>query len=151
MSDDIAWMRLALAEAEKAIPRGEVPAGAIVVDPDGQVIAAAHDAREHRHDPTAHAEIIALRLAGEKRRSWNLEGCTLVVTLEPCPMCAGAVVLSRIKRVVFGAHSDKCGSCGSRIDLLEPGLFNHTVEVRGGVLADECSEVLSRFFAQRRD
>jgi tRNA(adenine34) deaminase len=143
-------MERALAEAEKALRRGEAPVGAVVVDPQGRIIAEAHDAREHRHDPTAHAEILALRMAGDRRGTWNLEGCTLVVTLEPCAMCAGAAILARVGRIVFGAASDKCGACGSRIDLLEPGLFNHTVARTGGVLAERCSEVLSRFFQTQR-
>jgi tRNA(adenine34) deaminase len=143
-------MEQALAEAEKALAREEVPVGAVVVDPEGQVIAAAHDAREHRHDPTAHAEVIALRVAGDHRRTWNLEGCTLVVTLEPCAMCAGAAILARVDRVVYGAPSDKCGACGSVIDLLEPGLFNHTVTQTGGVLADRCSALLRCHFETHR-
>ena len=147
---DTAWMEQALAEAEKALAREEVPVGAVVVDPEGQIIAAAHDAREHRHDPTAHAEVIALRVAGDHRGTWNLEGCTLVVTLEPCAMCAGAAILARVERVVHGAPSDKCGACGSVIDLLEPGLFNHTVAQTGGVLADRCSALLRRHFESRR-
>ncbi|MBN1475590.1 nucleoside deaminase [Candidatus Sumerlaeota bacterium] len=145
------WMRRALDVAERAIARGEVPVGAVVIGPDGEVVAEAHDAREHRHDPTAHAEILALRLAGLRLGGWNLEGCTLVVTLEPCAMCAGAAILARIDRVVYGAPSDKCGACGSVIDVLEAGLFNHTVQVTSGPLAEECSALLTRFFETQRE
>jgi tRNA(adenine34) deaminase len=149
-SPEIAWMERALIEAEKALRRGEVPVGAIVVDETGKIIAEAHDAREHRHDPTAHAELIALRMAGAMRGTWNLSGCTLVVTLEPCAMCAGAAILARVDRIVFGASSDKCGACGSRIDLMEPGLFNHTIRVTSGVLAERCGQIVTSFFESQR-
>jgi tRNA(adenine34) deaminase len=143
-------MERALVVAARAIERGEVPVGAVVVGPEGDIIAEAHDAREHRHDPTAHAEVVALRLAGQQRGTWNLEGCTLVATLEPCAMCAGAAILARVSRIVFGAHSDKCGACGSVLDVLEPGLFNHTVAVTGGVLADRGSALMTQFFTSQR-
>jgi tRNA(adenine34) deaminase len=143
-------MSRALAQAEEALHRGEVPVGAVVAGADGTLLAERHDEREARRDPTAHAEILALRAAGERLGTWNLSGCTLVVTLEPCPMCAGALVQARISRLLYGALSDKSGSCGSRIDLLEPGLFNHTVSPRGGLLADECAALLAEFFRRQR-
>ncbi len=143
-------MERALALAECALALGEVPVGAVVTDAAGEVLAGAHDERERRGDPTAHAEILALRTAGERTGSWNLDGCTLTVTLEPCPMCAGALVQARIARVVYGATSDKSGACGTRIDLLEPGLFNHTVTSTPGVLAGRCAALLSEFFRRQR-
>jgi len=145
-----AWMERALAVAELGTARGEVPVGALVLSPAGEVLAEAHDERESTGDPTAHAEILALRRVGEARGRWNLEGCTLVVTLEPCPMCAGALVMARIARVIWGAPSVKTGACGSRTDLLEPGLFNHDVETHGGVLAEACAAPLQRFFEAKR-
>jgi tRNA(adenine34) deaminase len=145
-----AWMERALAVAERGAAQGEVPVGALVLSPEGEMLAEAHDERESTGDPTAHAEIIALRRVGERRGRWNLEDCTLVVTLEPCPMCAGALVMARIARVIWGAPSAKTGACGSRIDLLEPGLFNHDVEMHGGVRAEACAAPLQRFFAARR-
>ncbi|PZG50468.1 tRNA-specific adenosine deaminase [Spongiactinospora gelatinilytica] len=143
-------MRLALAEARRAAQAGEVPVGAVVLDPAGAVIAAAGNAREAAHDPTAHAEILALRTAAREHADWRLSGCTLVVTLEPCTMCAGAAVLSRVARVVYGATDEKAGAAGSLWDVLRDRRLNHRPEVVLGVLADECAAVLSDFFATRR-
>lgn len=143
-------MRAALAEAEAA---GEldVPVGAVVVDSEtGAVLAAAHNQREASDDPTAHAEIVALRAAAAQRRTWRLVGCTLVVTLEPCPMCAGAAVLSRVDRVVYGAPDPKAGAAGSLWDLLRDRRLNHRPEVVRGVLDEECGDQLRRWFARRR-
>ena len=142
-------MRLALDEARACVEHGDVPVGAVVAR-DGAVLAAAGNARERRGDPTAHAEMLALREAAERMGSWRLEGCTLVVTLEPCAMCAGAVVLSRIDRLVFGAADPKAGFAGSLGDLVRDPRLNHRVALTPGVLADECGEVLRSFFRERR-
>lgn len=149
-ADDADRMRLALEEARKGALADEVPVGAIVIGPDGALLGAAHDERMARHDPTAHAEVLALRMAGESIGDWRLEDCDLYVTLEPCPMCAGALILSRIRRVVYGAVSPKSGSVVSQVRLLEAAPFNHRVEALGGVLAEECAQVLSNYFKTRR-
>jgi tRNA(adenine34) deaminase len=128
----------------------EVPVGAVVLDPAGRVLASAQNAREARADPTGHAEVLALRSAGAALGSWQLAGCTLAVTLEPCTMCAGAIVLARVARVLFGAWDPKAGAAGSRWDVLRDRRLNHRPEVIGGVRADECAALLDRFFAQRR-
>jgi tRNA(adenine34) deaminase len=142
-------MRLALDEARAAAAGGDVPVGAVVVRGD-EVVARAGNAREREQDPTAHAEILALRQASSAVGTWHLEGCTLYVTLEPCAMCAGAVVLARIDRLVLGAADPKAGFAGSLGDLVRDGRLNHEVEVTVGVLAEECGEVLQAFFAERR-
>jgi tRNA(adenine34) deaminase len=142
-------MRLALAEADRASTWGDVPVGAVVARGD-EVLSAHGNAREQRQDPTAHAEILALRSAAEALATWRLEGCTMVVTLEPCAMCAGALVLSRIDRLVFGAADPKAGFVGSLGDLVRDGRLNHRVEVEAGVLELECGEVLRGFFRDRR-
>jgi tRNA(adenine34) deaminase len=144
-------MREALAEAAVPGPgRGEVPVGAIILDPAGAQLARAHNQRESDADPTAHAEIVAIRAAGRALGSWHLDGCTLVVTLEPCTMCAGAVVAARIARVVYGAADPKAGAAGSLWDVLRDRRLNHRAEVVGGILAEECGALLQEFFAQRR-
>jgi tRNA(adenine34) deaminase len=144
-------MREALAEATAAGPaRGEVPVGAVILDPAGSPLARAHNQRESDADPTAHAEIVAIRAAGRALGSWHLDGCTLVVTLEPCTMCAGAVVAARIARVVYGAADPKAGAAGSLWDVLRDRRLNHRAEVVGGILAEECGALLQEFFAQRR-
>jgi tRNA(adenine34) deaminase len=143
-------MRLAIAEAEKAQQQGDVPVGAVVLDIDGAVLAVAHNDREGALDPTAHAEVLALRRAAAKRGEWRLEGCTLVVTLEPCTMCAGAAVLARVARVVYGAVDDKAGAAGSLWDVLRDRRLNHRPEVVSGVLADECAVQLREFFVRSR-
>jgi tRNA(adenine34) deaminase len=144
-------MREALAEAAAAGPaRSEVPVGAVILDPAGAPLARAHNQRESDADPTAHAEIVAIRAAGRVLGSWHLDGCTLVVTLEPCTMCAGAVVAARIARVVYGAADPKAGAAGSLWDVLRDRRLNHRAEVVGGILAEECGALLQEFFAQRR-
>ncbi len=144
-------MREALAEAAVPGPaRGEVQVGAVVLGPDGALLARAHNQRESDADPTAHAEIVAIRAAGRALGSWHLDGCTLVVTLEPCTMCAGAVVAARIARVVYGAADPKAGAAGSLWDVLRDRRLNHRAEVVGGILAEECGAMLREFFAQRR-
>ena len=142
-------MALALAEARVAGVAGDVPVGAVVSRGD-EVLGRAGNARERRQDPTAHAEILTLREAAAATGSWHLEGCTLAVTLEPCAMCAGALVLSRIDRLVFGTSDPKAGFAGSLGDLVRDPRLNHVVEVTGGVLEAECGEVLRAFFAERR-
>lgn len=143
-------MRLALEEARRGAAIDEVPVGAIVVDAEGRLLAAAHDERIATSDPTAHAEILALRRAAQARGDFRLVGCELVVTLEPCPMCAGALVLARVRRVVYGADSPKSGAVASNIRLLDVETFNHRVEAVGGVLASECAALLSEYFQSRR-
>jgi tRNA(adenine34) deaminase len=142
-------MRLALAEAQLAEEAGEVPVGAVIVR-DGQLIAHAHNRTLRDQDPTAHAETLAIREASAALGSWRLEGCTLYVTLEPCAMCAGALVLSRIDRVVFGAWDDKAGMAGSVGDLLRHPRLNHRPEVLAGVRAADAGALLREFFASRR-
>ena len=144
-------MREALAEAAVPGPaRNEVPVGAVVLDPAGALLTRAHNLRESDADPTAHAEIVAIRAAGRALGSWHLDGCTLVVTLEPCTMCAGAVVAARIARVVYGAADPKAGAAGSLWDVLRDRRLNHRAEVVGGILAGECGALLQDFFARRR-
>lgn len=143
-------MRLALTEAEHALATEDVPIGAVVVAADGAVIGRGRNAREASADPTAHAEIVALRQAARAVGSWNLSGCTLVVTVEPCTMCAGAAGAARISTVVFGCWEPKTGAAGSLWDVLRDRRLAHRVEVRSGVLADECAALVERFFAGRR-
>ena len=143
-------MRLALDEAARALPHGDVPVGAVVLGPDGAVLGAGHNDREGSGDPTAHAEVLALRAAARAVGEWRLTGCTLVVTLEPCAMCAGAIVLSRVSRVVYGADDPKAGAAGSVFDLLRDRRLNWRPEVVRGVLEQECGEVLRAFFEGRR-
>ena len=146
---DAEWMALALDLAREAADHGDVPVGAVIVR-DGEVVASAGNRREADRDPTAHAELLAIQEAAAVMGGWRLPGATLYVTLEPCAMCAGAIVLARIPRVVFGATDPKAGAAGSLIDVLgEPGL-NHRPEVESGVLEEECGAVLSEFFAARR-
>lgn len=142
-------MRLALEAAARAKGAGEVPVGAVVVK-DGEVIATGFNQPIGRHDPTHHAEIAALRSASEMLGNYRLPGCTLYVTLEPCVMCAGAMMHARLARVVFGAADPKTGACGSVVDLFAEQRLNHHAEVTGGVLAGECGTMLSSFFAERR-
>ena len=151
-----AWMGLALGAARAAGQGGDVPIGAALVAGDGSVLAVVGNERERHHDPTAHAEVLALRRGAEARAAsgagdgWRLSDCTLVVTLEPCPMCAGALLLARVPRVVFGAWDPKAGACGSVLDVVRDPRFNHTVQVRAGVRAQECAALLTEFFAERR-
>ena len=148
-----AWagaMREALAEARAALATSDVPIGAVVLDPGGAVIGRGRNRREADADPTAHAEVVALREAARARGEWRLDGCTLVVTLEPCTMCAGATVLSRVDRLVFAAFDDKAGAVGSLWDVVRDRRLNHRPEVVSGVLADESGALLRGFFAGHR-
>ncbi len=142
-------MRLALREAERALEHDDVPIGAVIVR-GGEVLAGAHNERELRGDPTAHAEVLALREAARLDGSWRVLDAILYVTLEPCAMCAGALVLARLPRVVYGARDPKAGACGSVLDVLGEPRLNHRPEVAGGLLAEECGALLSAFFAARR-
>nr|WP_261993825.1 tRNA adenosine(34) deaminase TadA [Streptomyces sp. t39] len=142
-------MRLALAEAGHAAAGGDVPVGAVVLAADGTVLATGRNEREATGDPTAHAEVLALRGAAARTGEWRLTGCTLVVTLEPCTMCAGALVQARVDRVVYGARDEKAGAAGSLWDLVRDRRLNHRPEVVPGVLEDECSDGLTRFFRDR--
>jgi tRNA(adenine34) deaminase len=143
------YMRLALREAERALEHEDVPIGAVIVR-DGEVLAAGHNERELRQDPTAHAEMVALRAAARALGSWRVLDSVLYVTLEPCAMCAGAVVLARVPRVVFAASDPKAGACGSVLDVLGEPRLNHRPVLAGGLLAQESAELLGAFFASRR-
>jgi tRNA(adenine34) deaminase len=143
------FMRLAIREAQRALEHDDVPIGAVVVR-DGEVVAAARNERELRQDPTAHAELLALREAAAQLGSWRVLDTVLYVTLEPCAMCAGAIVLARVPRVVFGAWDPKAGAAGSVLDVLGEPRLNHRPEVAGGLLAEDCGALLSSFFAGRR-
>lgn len=144
------WMERALALADVAGQAGEVPVAAIVVDADNNLIAESTNFRERQHDPTAHAEVLALREAGRLRGHWNLTGCTLYVTLEPCPMCAGAIALSRISLLVYGADDLKAGAIRSVLNIPDSAASNHKLPVLNGILAAQCREQLQQWFAQRR-
>jgi tRNA(adenine34) deaminase len=143
------FMAAALAQAAVAAQHGDVPVGAVVVK-DGKIIARGRNRREQRHDPTAHAEMEALKKAAKKLGGWYLHGCTLYVTLEPCPMCAGALMQARIESVVFGAYDPKAGCCGSLLNLPQDTRFPHRPVVTGGVMEQECAAVLKEFFKMRR-
>jgi tRNA(adenine34) deaminase len=143
------WMRLALRQSQIAFEQGEVPIGAVIVY-YGQVIAQAHNEREQKNDPTAHAEILAIQRAAKALGSWRLTDATLYVTLEPCPMCAGAIMQSRLKQLVYGAMDLKGGATGSVMNVLDYTLWNHRVDVVAGVLEDECSDILKLFFKRLR-
>lgn len=149
MTDHAAWMRLAIAEAEAAAAHGDVPIGAVVVR-DGEVVASGHNRREADQDPTAHAEILALRGASQALGSWRLERCVLYVTLEPCSMCAGALVLARLPRLVFGADDPKAGAVGAIWDIPRDPRLNYEVEVVRGIEAEACGDLLRDFFRTRR-
>jgi tRNA(adenine34) deaminase len=150
MSHWEAAMRAALEEGRTALETGDVPVGAVVVDIAGAVVGRGRNVREATHDPTGHAEMVALRAAAAARREWRLSGCTLVVSLEPCTMCAGAAVLARVERVVFGAYDMKAGAVGSLWDVVRDRRLNHRPEVVSGVLASESTAMLNDFFAQQR-
>lgn len=149
MNEDIHWMREAITEARQAEALGEVPIGAVIVR-DGQIIGRGHNLRETTLDPTAHAEMIAIRTASEALGAWRLLDCRLYVTLEPCPMCAGAIVQARVPAVVFGAPDPKAGCAGTLMNLLQEQRFNHQVDLNGGVLSEECGAMLSEFFRRLR-
>jgi len=144
-----AAMRLALDQARLAAAHGDVPVGALLLDPGGAVVAAAGNERELTQDPTAHAELLAIRRAAEVMGSWRLTDHTLVSTLEPCTMCAGALVLSRVARLVFGAYDPKAGAVGSLFDVVRDPRLNHRLDVRGGIREAECRALLTEFFAAR--
>jgi tRNA(adenine34) deaminase len=146
---DAQYMRLAIAQAQKALDHGDVPVGAVVVH-HGEVVGAGRNERERRQDPTAHAETLALQDAARRRGSWRLLDCVLYVTLEPCAMCAGAIVLARVPRVVYGTPDPKAGAAGSVLDVLAEPRLNHRPVVEGGVLQAECAALLREFFATRR-
>jgi len=150
MDDDIKYMKMALAEARKAYQRAEVPIGAVVICND-QVVGRGFNLREQTQDPTSHAEMIALREAAKNEASWRLEDCQLYVTLEPCPMCAGAILQSRIKRLVYGASDPKAGAVNSLYQLLNDERFNHQVEVEAGVMEQEAAQLLKDFFRDLRE
>ena len=143
------WMRLALIQAQTAFEQGEVPIGAVIVH-SGRVIAAAHNEKEQRNDPTTHAEILAIQRAAKVLGNWRLTDAILYVTLEPCPMCAGAIVQSRLKQIVYGSADLKGGATGSVMNVLDYTLWNHRVDIVAGVLEEECSEILKLFFRRLR-
>ena len=144
------FMQEALKEAKKAYKKLEIPVGVVIVK-DGQIIARAHNMKEEKKDTTKHAEIIAIQRASKKLNSWRLNDCEMYVTLEPCPMCAGALIQSRIKKVYIGAKDEKTGACGSVLNLLEDYKFNHQVEIENDVLSKECEEILKKFFRELRE
>ncbi|MGA2628743.1 MAG: tRNA adenosine(34) deaminase TadA [Terriglobia bacterium] len=148
-SEDELFMRRALREAQRGFDEQEVPVGAVVVQ-DGQVIARAHNQPVHLHDPSAHAEILALRRAARRLGNYRLPGCTLYATIEPCAMCAGAIVQARLKRLVFGARDHKAGAAGSALAVLNHPKLNHQVEIASGVLAEECAAIIRQFFRRKR-
>jgi tRNA(adenine34) deaminase len=147
--DDEDFMKFAIEQAKIADENGDVPIGAVIVYKD-QIIGRAYNQREQLKDPTAHAEIIALTQAAAYLENWHLNGCTMYVTLEPCPMCAGALVLSRMDRLVFGCADPKTGACGSIYNIVQDNRLNHRLEIATGVLAEECSKLLQDFFQQKR-
>jgi tRNA(adenine34) deaminase len=149
VADDIHFMLEALEEAKKAFEKEEPPVGAVVVK-DAQIIARGHNQRENLKDPTAHAEMLAIREAANRLDKWRLSDCDIYVTLEPCAMCAGAMVLARFKRLIFGAYDPKAGAVCSLMNLVSDGRLNHQVEVKSGVLLEECSALLKEFFSRRR-
>ena len=150
MQDDERWMRCALEEADRAATKGEVPVGCVIVGSNGELLAAGHNLRETDEDPTAHAEIVAIRLAARGLGTWRLENTTLYVTLEPCVMCAGAMVNARIGRVVYGCDDPKAGACASLFTIGQDTRLNHRFPVMGGVLAGDCADRLRRFFTALR-
>jgi len=143
------YIKSALNEAKKAYSKGEVPIGAVIVK-DGKIISQAHNLREIKRNALYHAEILAIKRACKKLKSWRLIDCDLYVTLEPCPMCAGAIMQARISNVYFGAYDPKGGACGSVMNVLEADKFNHNVNATGGILQDECGAIIKKFFQERR-
>lgn len=150
MDSNTKYMKEAIKEAKKAYEKDEVPVGAVIVK-DGKIIARAHNIKETKKDTTKHAEIIAIQKASKKLNTWRLAGCTIYVTLEPCTMCAGAMIQARIDKVVIGTLDDKTGACGSVLNVLEDYKFNHKVEVKKGIMEIECKEILQKFFKELRD
>ncbi|MDW7738635.1 MAG: tRNA adenosine(34) deaminase TadA [Bacillota bacterium] len=150
MTKDELYMSQAVDQAILAGRCGEVPIGAVIVQ-DGKILAADRNRREELNDATAHAEVLVIRQAGNMLAGWRLPGCTVYVTLEPCPMCAGALVLARIDRLVFGAHDPKGGAAGTLLNIVQDDRLNHTMEVTGGVMEEECSGLLKEFFREKRE
>jgi tRNA(adenine34) deaminase len=148
-AEDARFMRMALRQAERGAREGEVPVGAVMVR-EGRVLARAHNRPIHLHDPSAHAEILALRRAAKKLGNYRMEGCDLYVTIEPCAMCAGAIVQARLRRVAFGARDPKAGACGSALRVLNHRKLNHQVEVAGGIIATDCAAIIQEFFRKKR-
>lgn len=146
---DNKFMKEALKEAQKAYDKLEVPVGCVIVK-DGKIIARAHNQKETKLDTTKHAEILAIQKASKKLEAWRLLDCEMYVTLEPCPMCAGAIINSRIKKVYIGTKDEKTGACGSKLNLLEDYTFNHKVEIETGIMKNECEEILKKFFKELR-
>ena len=144
------FMKEALLEARKAYKKLEIPVGAIIVK-DGEIIARAHNVKEEKKDTTKHAEILAIQRASKKLETWRLNDCEMYVTLEPCPMCAGAIIQSRLKKIYIGTMDEKTGACGSVLNLLEDYKFNHKVEVEKGILKDDCEKMLKEFFVMLRE
>lgn len=148
-NDDEKYMSMAIKEARKAYNKDEVPVGAVIVK-DGKIIAKGYNIKESKQDTTKHAEIIAIQKASKNLKTWRLSGCTMYVTLEPCTMCAGALIQSRLDRVVIGTMDEKTGACGSILNVLKDYKFNHTVELTTGVLEQECKDILQNFFKELR-
>jgi len=149
MPTDLTYMSLALSEAERARALGEVPIGAIVVK-DGKIVARSHNRKETTADPTAHAELLVIKKTAHKLKNWRLTGCTLYVTLEPCPMCLSAIIQARVDRLLFGAPDPVMGACGGKLDLTSVHSANPTIEITSGVLSEECRDLIDRFWKQRR-
>lgn len=149
MDERIKFMKEALKEAQKSYKKEEIPVGAIIVK-DGKIIAKGHNLKETKTDPTKHAEIIAIQKACKKLQTWRLTGCTMYVTLEPCSMCAGSLIQSRLDKVVIGTMDEKTGACGSVLNLLSDYKFNHTVQIETGIMQEECKKILQQFFKELR-
>lgn len=149
MDEKIKFMKEALKEAQKSYKKEEIPVGAIIVK-DGKIIARGHNLKETKTDPTKHAEIIAIQKACKKLQTWRLTGCTMYVTLEPCSMCAGSLIQSRLDKVVIGTMDEKTGACGSVLNLLSDYKFNHTVQIETGIMQEECKTILQQFFKEIR-
>lgn len=149
MDEKIKFMKEALKEAQKSYKKEEIPVGAIIVK-DGKIIARGHNLKETKTDPTKHAEIIAIQKACKKLQTWRLTGCTMYVTLEPCSMCAGSLIQSRIDKVVIGTMDEKTGACGSVLNLLADYKFNHIVQIETGIMQEECKKILQQFFKELR-
>ena len=149
MDEKIKFMKEALKEAQKSYKKEEIPVGAIIVK-DGKIIARGHNLKETKTDPTKHAEIIAIQKACKKLQTWRLTGCTMYVTLEPCSMCAGSLIQSRLDKVVIGKKKKKTGACGSVLNLLSDYKFNHTVQIETGIMQEECKKILQQFFKELR-
>ncbi|MGI6075742.1 MAG: tRNA adenosine(34) deaminase TadA [Pyramidobacter sp.] len=150
MKKDEEYMSVALDLARAAAREGDIPVGAVVVAPDGRIIGKGRNRRRIEHDPTAHAEVVALRQAAEELQTWNLSGCTLVVTLEPCPMCAGALVQSRVTRLVYGCSDPKAGACGTLYNIADDSRLFHRLEITAGVMELQCRKILQDFFLECR-